>query len=114
MKAEVSENPEEYFRSIHRQFIAIGVATCAILAVGTVFYRIVEHLSWVDSFYFCSITLTTIGYGDIVPHSDASKLFTVLYSFLGIGIMATFANLIIKNATARRHYRKAARKTEDT
>jgi voltage-gated potassium channel len=112
MNNEPSADPKQYFRSIHRQFMAIGLAAVAILAIGSVYYHIAEHLSWVDSLYFCTITLTTIGYGDIVPHTDASKLFTVFYVFVGIGIMATFANLIIKNATARRHYRRSKRKSK--
>jgi voltage-gated potassium channel Kch len=75
--------------------IAAAVAL-VVLSGGAVFYHFVEGLSWLDSFYFCTITLTTVGYGDISPHTVAGKLFTIFYILAGIGILATFANLLLK------------------
>ena len=37
------------------------------LSIGAYFFTISEGLSFFDGFYFCFITLTTIGFGDIVP-----------------------------------------------
>eukprot|EP00794_Sanderia_malayensis_P016100 gene16100-17721_t len=36
--------------------------------------------------YFCGITLSTIGYGDIVPKTDAGKIFTIIFAAIGIPI----------------------------
>ncbi|PJF27474.1 MAG: hypothetical protein CUN53_03895 [Phototrophicales bacterium] len=58
------------------------------LAGGTLFYRQVEGWSWIDSFYFSVITLTTIGYGDLHPTRDISKLFTIGYVIVGLGLFA--------------------------
>ena len=33
------------------------------------------------------MTLTTIGYGDIVPRTDLGKIFTSFYALFGIGVM---------------------------
>tara|TARA_Y100000310_G_scaffold345606_1_gene467214 strand:+ start:28127 stop:28366 length:240 start_codon:yes stop_codon:yes gene_type:complete len=55
--------------------------------MGTAFYSYAENLSFVDAFYFSGATLTTLGYGDIVPTNDASKIFTVFYALLGIGLI---------------------------
>ena len=57
------------------------------LLVGTIFYSIAENLSVVDAFYFSGSTLTTLGYGDIVPSNDISKIFSVFYTLLGIGLI---------------------------
>lgn len=38
-----------------------------------------QHLSWIDSFYFATVTAITIGYGDIVPNSDNARLFLLFY-----------------------------------
>jgi voltage-gated potassium channel len=65
-----------------------------VLAGGTTFYTRAESWSVVDSIYFTAITLTTIGYGDLTPSSDAAKLFTVAYSLVGIGLMGTFIGVI--------------------
>ena len=64
------------------------------LASGTFFYHSVEGWSWLDSFYFSVITLATVGYGDFTPQTDLGKLFTVLYIFLGLGILVGFVTPI--------------------
>lgn len=69
---------------------AIVSLTVVTLALGTIFYHNIEQWGWVDSFYFSVITLTTVGYGDLAPTSAWSKLFTVLYIILGLGILTGF------------------------
>ena len=71
-----------------RKVIMRGLAFIAVLLlIGTIFYSSVEKLSLVDAFYFSGVTLTTLGYGDIVPTTDASKIFTVLYALTGMALM---------------------------
>src|ERR1700744_1351639 len=98
------------FNRIRRNFRLVAAIALAILVVGAIFYHHVEHLSWLDAFYFCTITLATVGYGDIVPHTDAGKLFTIFYVLVGIGIIATFANLLLKNSYARRELKKSKKR----
>lgn len=43
------------------------------------------------------VTLTTIGYGDITPTRDISKLFTIGYIFTGLGIAAAFISEIARS-----------------
>jgi hypothetical protein len=57
-----------------------------IVAVGTVAYHNIEHWSYTDSFYFSSITVMTIGYGDMHPTTTLSKLFTVFYAIAGVSV----------------------------
>lgn len=70
------------------------IITFVVIAVGTLFYHLVEGLSWVDALYFTMITLTTVGYGDISPQTTAGKLFTIVYILVGLGIIATFISLV--------------------
>lgn len=90
---------------IRNQFRLAAAAALIVLVGGALFYHFSEGLSWVNAFYFCVITLTTIGYGDITPHTDAGKIFTIFYVFIGIAIIATFAQLLLKNNIARRESR---------
>ena len=77
-----------------------------LLIGGTVIFMLIEGFSPIDSFYFCFITLATIGYGDLSPSTDVGKLVTVIYSIAGLGIMAA---LISSIATQRLSaYRAAA------
>ena len=72
-------------------FIVIG-----FVVVGTLFYKYEEAWSWIDSFYFSVITLTTVGYGDLAPSTDLSKIFTSMYIFGGLGIVLTFLQTIAR------------------
>ena len=69
-------------------------AVANIAAVGTVFYKLMEGWSWVDSFYFTMVTLTTVGYGDLTPSSDVAKLFTVFLIVSGVGFILAFLNFL--------------------
>jgi len=71
-------------------------AVIAILTFGTVFYHFVEHWSWLNSYFFSVVTLSTVGYGDLVPQTAIGRFVTTLYIFLGIGIIAVFAQTIVK------------------
>lgn len=93
--------------NIRRNFRLLAAATLGVLALGAIFMHYIEKLSWVNSVYFSVVSLTTVGYGDIVPTTDAGKIFVCLYLLAGIGIIAAFASNLIKNAVARRVINKS-------
>jgi voltage-gated potassium channel len=82
-----------------RSLFALALVT---LAGGTIFYRVVEGWSLLDSFYFSSMTLATVGYGDFVPTTAAGKLFTVFYVFAGVGIILAFVQAVARGSVAQR------------
>ncbi|XP_020591787.1 two-pore potassium channel 1 [Phalaenopsis equestris] len=43
-----------------------------------------------DALYFCIVTMTTVGYGDLVPHSVAAKLLACAFVFSGMAFVALF------------------------
>ncbi len=79
----------------------VGSVAVGILALGTVVYHFLEDWSWVDSFYFSTVAVTTVGFGDLTPSSDASKLFTVFYVFSGITVITVWLNSRFKHRAAR-------------
>lgn len=76
------------------KFRSLLYLTTLTLIAGTLFYHSVEGWSLLDSFYFSVITLATVGYGDFTPHTDMGKIFTVIYIFLGLGILVGFVTPI--------------------
>ncbi|MCA9333476.1 two pore domain potassium channel family protein [Candidatus Saccharibacteria bacterium] len=68
----------------------------SVLGIGVVFYHFIEKLSWLDSLYFCVVTLATVGYGDITPKTPLGKLFTTFYILIGIGIFAAVVNYLLR------------------
>lgn len=47
-----------------------------------------------DAIYWAAISLTSVGYGDITPASEAGRLFTVLSAFVGVAIIALPSGII--------------------
>lgn len=91
---------EQEFRQL---FILVGF----ILALGTVVYHNIEGWGWLDSLYFSVITLTTIGYGDLSPSTDIGKIFTIIYVFMGLGVLVGFVTATGEHLQKRQHQRVA-------
>ena len=47
-----------------------------------------------DAFYWATITLTTVGYGDLCPVSDVGKTLSIISSLVGIGVIAMPSSII--------------------
>lgn len=50
--------------------------------------------NYFDAIYWATVSLTTMGYGDIYPVSDAGRIVTMLSSFVGIAIVALPSGII--------------------
>lgn len=55
---------------------------------GAILFMEIEHWTFWDAFYFCVISLATVGYGDVTPDTDFEKIFTVVYLYVGIAFVA--------------------------
>ncbi|MDB4347686.1 potassium channel family protein [Bacteroidia bacterium] len=77
-----------------KEYRSLLVTTSMVVTGGSIFYHFVEGWEWIDCFYFSIITLSTIGYGDFAPQTDAGKLFTIGYIILGMSIILSFINTL--------------------
>lgn len=56
-----------------------------VLIAGIIGFMVFEDLVFVDAAYMAVVTIATVGYGDIVPQTQAGKLFTCLFIIVGVG-----------------------------
>ncbi|MEA3329192.1 MAG: potassium channel family protein [Nanoarchaeota archaeon] len=57
-----------------------------IVLIGGGIYSYLEGWSFLDSVYFSTVTVTTLGYGDFVPETILGKIFTIIFSLSGIAL----------------------------
>lgn len=103
----------DYLHTIARpEFRPIFGSVLVVLAVGTMVFRWLEGWSVVDSLYFCVVTLSTIGYGDLTPSNDVAKLFSVLYIIVGVGILGVFISAV-SHASMQRTLERQEQRTNE-
>jgi len=73
-----------------REFRVLFLVLTTTIAGGTIFYMTVERWTFVDALYFTVMTLATVGYGDLAPTTDLSKIFTILFVLVGVGVFVGF------------------------
>lgn len=66
----------------------------AYLGGGTLCFFLIRHQikgektnGILDAIYFCVVTMTTVGYGDLVPDSILAKLLACMYVFTGMALV---------------------------
>jgi voltage-gated potassium channel len=94
-------------RTITANYIFSLMSILAILAYGTFgAYMLGEGFrpkihELVSSFYFTIITLATVGYGDIVPITQETRLFVVSLLIVGLSVFATAIASVLGPAVSR-------------
>jgi voltage-gated potassium channel len=64
------------------------------VVIGEVGFMLVEAYSPVEAFYMTVITLSTVGFSEVKPLSDAGRLFTSFYIIFNLGIFAYAVSLL--------------------
>ena len=77
--------------------LILSLLIITFLLIGTFSYHKLEGWNYMDSFYFSTITLTTIGYGELHPTNDTSKIFTIIFVLSGVGIFLFALTVISSN-----------------
>lgn len=98
--------------NIKPAFVSALTALIGLLAFGTIVYHYLEDWSWVESLYFVVVTLTTVGYGDLHPTTEISRLFTILFILIGVSIAVTSIS-VIGSRYLTRHEERITKRAEE-
>lgn len=75
----------------------------AILIISAAMHSVSEHVSYDQSLWWAIATATTIGYGDISPHTPLGKFAAILLMIIGIGFIgvltSSLTNFFIRDHT---------------
>lgn len=77
------------------------VASGVVVIVGTVIMYNLESgaenskmTTILDALWWCVATVTTVGYGDVVPVTSLGRIVALVYMFFGISLIATLLAVI--------------------
>jgi voltage-gated potassium channel len=94
-----------YWRRFDRASVTAGSLFALVSIVSLLIYAVFGTLYLGEEFnppirdaatalYFSIVSMSTVGYGDITPHSNAARLFTASIIILGITVFATSVSAI--------------------
>ena len=66
--------------------------------IGCGYYSTVEHWNITDCIYFITVSVSTVGYGQLVPTTDPSRVFTVFYVVSGIVLLFHMSKAMASNS----------------
>ena len=85
----------------------------SIIVVGTIGFIVIEEASVLDAFFMTMITISTVGYSEVFPLSEAGELFTVGLIIVGVGTLFYTAGAALEaafeNLSGRRGLTKMTR-----
>jgi hypothetical protein len=62
--------------------------------------------TFLDALWWCVATVTTVGYGDVVPVTSLGRMVALVYMFFGIALISTLL-AVITNTFYRKRIQKA-------
>ena len=85
-----------------RQLWVLALIVMAVLFVGSLGFHIIGQVNglswgWFDCFYMTVITVSTVGYGEVLPIRDipGARVFTLFLIMFGMGTLLYFAMQVV-------------------
>lgn len=92
--------------SIFKSKIYVAIILLVVtLAIGVLGYRWIAEYSWIDALYMTVITITTVGYGEVMPLTAEAKIFTIILILLSVLIVGFAITIISEYILSRSSYK---------
>lgn len=93
--AEEEKKPKDLSEFHDNKPLVIGSAALLLyVTLGCILYTQVTEWSFIDALYFTIVTLTTVGYGDLLPSTNAEKIITIFFVFIGVGLIGAALGIV--------------------
>lgn len=71
-----------------RNILLVLLLLLFVIAVGVSGFMTIEGMSFIDALYMTAITISTVGFGEVIKLSTEGRLFTIFLIFAGLGTAA--------------------------
>lgn len=75
-------------------FIYLVITTVILIVIAAEIYSVAENASYTNSLWWAIATTTTVGYGDISPHTEIGRTVAVVLMILGIGLIGSVTSTV--------------------
>lgn len=82
----------EELQVVKKRLIITGIIFGVIVSIGTIGFKMIggDTATFFDGFYMTFITITTIGYTEVIELDNVGRAFAIFVAFTGIGILTYF------------------------
>jgi voltage-gated potassium channel len=65
-----------------------------VISFGILGFKIISNYTWIDALYMTIITITTVGFGEVVPLDNQSKVFTIFLILISLVVVGYALSVI--------------------
>ena len=87
-----------FFVLLRHVFPIWGGIAILISLMGLLIAQLEEELSFGDALYFAWVTGTTVGYGDLTPTTESTRVLAIIVAIMGIVLTGTIVSVAIEAA----------------
>ncbi|MEC4986477.1 MAG: potassium channel protein [Oscillatoria sp. PMC 1068.18] len=80
------------YQRLRQELIAGGAGLAGVFLMGTLWYWLIEQWSWSEAAYMTIITLSTVGFSEVHPLDERSRIFTIFLILMGIVTIGYIVN----------------------
>lgn len=78
-----------------------GGITLVAIVVSAIVFAGAEHSTYADAIWWAFVTVSTTGYGDIVPHSATGRVVGVFLMVVGVACITSFTSILAGKIMSR-------------